>query len=101
MGRLGLPINAIASAWGLFVVLNIAWPRVEIYGPDRWGRFAALLWTLGLLVAGGLYYAIFQRRRRSETLSEHRPDSAQAGPTLAAAGPAIEAHWIGRLAAND
>ncbi len=33
MGRLGLPINAIASAWGLFVVLNIAWPRPAVYGP--------------------------------------------------------------------
>ena len=57
MGRLGLPVNAIAVAWGVFVVINIGWPRPEIYGPDPWGRFAAPLATLALLAAGGLYYA--------------------------------------------
>ena len=101
MGRLGLPVNAIASVWGLFIVLNISWPRTEIYGPDPWGRFAAVLWTLGLLVAGGLYYAIVQRRRRLETLAEHRPESPDSGPTLAVAAPPIDGHWIGRLTAND
>jgi urea carboxylase system permease len=101
MGRLGLPINAIASAWGLFLVLNISWPRVEIYGPDPWGRFAALLWTLGLLVAGGLYYAIVQRRRGVETLPEHRPESLEPGPILGPEGPLIEGRWSGRLAANE
>jgi urea carboxylase system permease len=101
MGRLGLPINAIASAWGLFIVLNISWPRREIYGPDPWGRFAAPLWTLGLVVAGGLYYAIFQRRRVAGTLPEHRPEPFGEGPNRTAVGPAIEGHWVGRLAPNE
>jgi urea carboxylase system permease len=101
MGRLGLPINAIASAWGLFIVLNISWPRPEVYGPDPWGRFAAPLWTLGLVVSGGLYFAIVQRRRVAGTLPEHRPERPGEGPNLDAAGPAIEGHWIGRLAPNE
>jgi urea carboxylase system permease len=101
MGRLGLPINAIASAWGLFVMLNISWPRREVYGTDPWGRFAAPLWTLGLLVAGSVYYAIVQRRRVAGTLPEHRPEPLGEGPDLTAADPAVEGHWIGRLAANE
>src|SRR5262249_43127534 len=38
LGRWGLAINVIAVAWGLFVVINIGWPRSEIYGSGRWGR---------------------------------------------------------------
>jgi urea carboxylase system permease len=101
MGRLGLPINAIASAWGIFVVLNISWPRTEVYGPDSWGRFAAPLGTMGLLVAGGLYYAVVQRRRMGGILAEHRPEPLDPGPRLAAAVPAIDGHRIGRLAAHE
>src|SRR5262249_54966234 len=36
MGGFGLPINAIAVAWGFFVVINVSWPRPEVYGSDLW-----------------------------------------------------------------
>jgi urea carboxylase system permease len=63
MGRLGLPVNTIAVAWGVFVVLNISWPRTEIYGPDPWGRFAAPLATLALIAVGVVYYQLVQRKK--------------------------------------
>jgi urea carboxylase system permease len=101
MGRLGLPINAIAAVWGILLVINISWPRPEIYGPDRRGRFAAPLATLALLAAGGLYYATVQRRRIGGTLAEHRPETLGDGPPPAASPPAVEGRWLGRLAANE
>lgn len=101
MGRFGLPINAIASAWGLLVVLNVSWPRTQIYGTGPWSRFAAPLWTLALVVAGGLYYATVQRRRAVETLPEHRPNPTGPGPQPLDDGPAIEGRWIGGLATQD
>ena len=54
-----------------------------------------------LLVLGGLYYAIVQRRRGVETLPEHRPESFDPGPKRAATNPVIDGHWLGRLAANE
>ncbi len=51
MGRFGLAVNAIAVVWGVFMVVNISWPRTAVYGPDRWGRFAAPLATLALLAS--------------------------------------------------
>src|SRR5262249_31768154 len=70
MGRLGLPVNAFAVAWGLLVIINVGWPRAEIYGPDRWGRFAAPLATLALCAVGAVYYQLVQRRRMG-ILAEH------------------------------
>jgi urea carboxylase system permease len=63
LGRSGLPINVIAVVWGLFVVINIGWPRPEIYGSGHWGRFAAPLATLALIIPGASYYLLFQRKR--------------------------------------
>jgi len=72
MGRLGLPVNAIAAIWGVAVVVNVSWPRAMVYGTGRWGRFAAPTWTVALLVAGGLYYATRRRGRSPGTRPEHR-----------------------------
>jgi urea carboxylase system permease len=70
MGRLGLTVNAIAVVWGVFIVLNISWPRTEIYGQDPWGRYAAPLATLALLVVGAVYYQLVQRKKTG-ILVEH------------------------------
>jgi amino acid transporter len=80
MGRLGLPVNAIAVLWGGFVIVNIGWPRPEVYGPDRWGRFAAPMATLALIALGAVYYQLVQRHRTG-VLAEHAsPWSGADGP---------------------
>ena len=63
LGRFGLPVNALAAVWGLFVVTNMSWPRPEIYGDHTWGQFAAPLATLALVTGGLAYYALYQRKR--------------------------------------
>jgi amino acid transporter len=70
MGALGLPVNAAAVAWGVLLILNIGWPRPEIYGADTPGRYAAPLATLALLAVGAVYYNLVQRHR-SGILPEH------------------------------
>ena len=47
LGRWGLGLNIVAVVWGLLVIVNMSWPRDEIYGADPWGRFAAVLATPG------------------------------------------------------
>ncbi len=73
MGRWGLPVNLLAVVWGLFVILNIGWPRPEIYGADAPGRYVASLATLGMLVLGILYYHLFQKRKTG-ILDGHRSE---------------------------
>ena len=70
LGRWGIGLNLISVVWGLFVVVNMSWPRAAIYGTDRWGRFAAVLATAGLIGLGVLYYLAVPRRRAG-ILAEH------------------------------
>jgi urea carboxylase system permease len=95
MGRFGLPINLIAVVWGLFVVINIGWPRAEIYGSSRWGRFAAPLATLVLIGSGTLYFFFFQRKNAG-ILAEHMAEEVVDSPLLDSATPAFETFLIGQ-----
>lgn len=71
LGRWGVLINALAVAWGGFVVVNIGWPREEVYGAAWYERGAAVLFTAALLGSGAAYYLLVQRHK-SGILPEHR-----------------------------
>jgi urea carboxylase system permease len=67
LGRWGLLVNLLAVLWGVFTVVNIAWPR----GTQWYQTFGPLLFTAGLVFSGGIYYA-FVQRHKSGVLGEHR-----------------------------
>jgi amino acid transporter len=71
LGRWGLPVNGLAVVWGVLTVLNVGWPRTEVYGEEWFEQYAAILFTGGLLVMGGGYYALVQRHKTG-VLPEHR-----------------------------
>lgn len=69
LGRWGLPVNLLAVAWGVFMAVNIGWPRPEVYDPGGthpYLRYFAVLFLLATLAAGTLVY----RRRRREPVAE-------------------------------
>jgi urea carboxylase system permease len=68
LGKWGLPVNALAVAWGIFMVLNLGWPRPGVPWYEQYG---AILFTGGLLAVGGLYYW-FVQRHKTGVLPEHR-----------------------------
>ena len=66
LGRWGVPVNLIAIAMGLFAVINMVWPRQEIYNPVapfhwylQWGGVI----TVAVVIVAGL--AIFAARNRA------------------------------------
>jgi hypothetical protein len=66
-----LPINLLAMAWSLFMVINVGWPRSEVYGDPWYLRYGAVLYTGVLVTIGSLYYAIVQRHKTG-ILAEHQ-----------------------------
>lgn len=64
LGRWGLPVNLVAVASGLFIVVNVGWPRPEIYGTGGVLQYAAPLFTAVVLAAGAAYYGVRHAARR-------------------------------------
>jgi urea carboxylase system permease len=100
LGRWGLFINTVAVAWGVLLVINIGWPRIEVYGSGAWGRFAAPLATLALMVCGGIYYRLFQHKEAG-ILSKHTAEAILDPGPIESKNPSIEKYWIGQLAAGE
>jgi urea carboxylase system permease len=74
LGRWGLAVNVLAVIWGGFVVVNIGWPRAEIYGTG-WLRLMAAPLATAALLGSGLIYERTVRRHRSGILEEHRVEA--------------------------
>lgn len=81
LGRFGIPVAIAATAWGVAMIINIAWPRPEVYNPAppfhwylQWGAVLFCAVALGL---GFGYYWLVQRRKIG-VLPEHAagPDAA-------------------------
>lgn len=73
LGRWGLVVNLLAVIWGVLIVVNVGWPRPEIYGTSWYRRFSAPLATFALIAVGGVYYGLYQRHKTG-VLEAHRAE---------------------------
>jgi hypothetical protein len=71
----------MAVAWGVFLILNLGWPRAEVYGDSPIRRFSAPLFTAAMLTIGGLYYLLV-RRHKTGVLEAHRAPATAPGAML-------------------
>jgi amino acid transporter len=71
LGRWGLPINIIAVVFGFVLMVDVAWPRAEIYnvgnGPWMLTWFAPLF-VLAATIIGAIAYPLM----RHQAVSEHQ-----------------------------
>lgn len=61
LGRWGIPINAVAVLWGAAMVVNLAWPRAEVYIPTGggwWMQWAAPLFVLLVVAVGAVVHRL-------------------------------------------
>ncbi|WP_432501775.1 APC family permease [Kineococcus arenarius] len=80
LGRWGWPVNVVAVLFGALMVVNMAWPREEVYDPGggHWYlRFFPQFFLLGTALAGTAFFLV-RRRRFAEEL-EHRHEHTPAG----------------------
>jgi urea carboxylase system permease len=93
LGRFGLPVNALAVGWGLFMATNLAWPRKEIYNatePFHWYLQWGALVFISIVAFGGFAYYWFVQRHKTGTLDSHRIQEIEeelAAPGHVAASP--------------
>ena len=65
LGRWGVPVNLIAVVLGTLLVINIGWPRSEVYDPagGSWFlQYFALIFVALTLAVGYLAYRVVKDR---------------------------------------
>ena len=77
LGRLGIPVNVAAVLWSLFMVINVGWPRTIVYGNEN--RFAAVVYTVILLVCGGVLFFFLGGKREPMETTESPIRAARSG----------------------
>ena len=95
LGRWGWPVNIIAFVYGVFMIINLAWPRT----PDAaWYDNYLVLFSLAVVVVAGLVVYAIQKARGvdlSSTIKEidESPAEAMAAEAMAAgeAGKILDA----------
>jgi urea carboxylase system permease len=65
LGRWGLPVNALAVGYGLFMTVNLSWPRAKVYDPEggHWYFQWFTILIVGATVTAGAAYRWYRRRR--------------------------------------
>jgi urea carboxylase system permease len=84
LGRWGLPVNLLAVIFQVGVLVNLAWPRVAVYGGGHWYYQWGAFVFVGLLGGvGAVYYLLVLRGRPTMVLAEHRSGSVAAESGIA------------------
>ncbi|MEU4040171.1 amino acid permease [Streptomyces collinus] len=81
LGRWGLPVNALAVAYGLFMTVNLSWPRAGVYDPA--GGHWYFQWFTVLFVGATVAVGALCRRRAPAATTAGEPDhtdAAEAAP---------------------
>lgn len=71
LGRWGLPVNLVAVAFGLFLLINVAWPRAEIYDPagGHWYlQYFALLFVAAATLVGAIAFPLMRKQQASQAV---------------------------------
>ncbi|GGN51965.1 urea carboxylase system permease [Actinoplanes campanulatus] len=65
LGRAGVVVNVLAVVYGIGMILNLGWPRQEVYDPsgEHWYlHYFSLIFVGGALLAGTLAYLRYRTR---------------------------------------
>jgi len=69
LGRWGLPVNIVAVVFGIALLINVAWPRAEVYDPagGHWYlQYFAVLFVAAFTLVGAIAYPLMERQRERE-----------------------------------
>jgi amino acid transporter len=74
MGKWGLPVNIVAVVWGVAMAVNLAWPRVAVYGEPWYNTWGAFVY-IGVILGTGLLWYVVKGRHHIGCLESHAATS--------------------------
>jgi len=91
LGRWGVPVNAVAVLYGILMVVNLAWPRAEVYDPAGQGwylQYSAEI-VLALVLVSGVFTFLVLRKNYFASIG-HPPVAAKTDRPIVTVIPAPE-----------
>jgi len=95
LGKWGWPVNIIAFVYGVFMIINLAWPRQGATWLDTWMTVLSLA---VVVVAGAVVFFIQRARGVDLSATIHEIDES---PAEAVAAQAMAAGEAGRMIGTD
>ncbi len=92
LGRWGVPVNVLAVAFGVAMMINLAWPRPEVYDPAGDSpllQYFALLVLAVVAIVGVAVYSV--QRRAYRAAIDRRPGTTRAAAATDQATVAADA----------
>jgi len=89
LGRWGMLVNVLAVGWGLFMAINLIWPRASVYNavePFHWYLKWGGVLFVGIVMVGGFAYYWFVQRHKTGTLAAHMAGAVEERPPVLAGG---------------
>ncbi|GAB2776104.1 APC family permease [Amycolatopsis magusensis] len=77
LGKFGLPVNILGVLWGAGMIVNLAWPRREVYNatePYHWYLQWGAVLFVGAVAGLGFAYYWFRLRHHTGILDDHRAE---------------------------
>ena len=87
MGRWGMIVNIVAVLWGAGMALNLAWPRVAVYGAPWYNTWGAFVY-ISVILGAGLWWYAAKGRHHIGTLATHTLSTADSPPAMTGTTPA-------------
>jgi amino acid transporter len=84
LGRWGIPVNVAAIVWGVFMAINLGWPRQKVFGTDWYLQFFPEVFLGGAMAVGVLAY-FWQRYENRRAAAALDPAPGEFGDVAAEA----------------
>jgi len=92
LGKWGWPVNILALVYGVFMIINLSWPRTPT---AKWYDNYIVVFSLAIVLAAGVIVYLIQRARGVDlSATIHEIDVS---PAQAEAGEALAAGFAGKI----
>jgi amino acid transporter len=99
LGKWGWPVNIVALVYGVFMIINLSWPRTA--GVAWYNNYIVVVSVTIWLFLGIIVYLIQRMRGVDLSATIHELDVAPAAPAMAAAMPATLGDSVSSMTADE
>jgi amino acid transporter len=100
LGKWGWPVNILALVYGVFMIINLSWPR-QLYGTQWYNNYIVVVSIAVWFIVGVIVYLIQRIRRVDLSATIHEIELPPMAPAMAAAMPGSMGDSMSSMGADE